>query len=57
LAPQCNGNRGDTGAAALASSFNDIIGDNAPDLADTVRIGRWRGGHNNAVAAPIIATD
>ena len=52
-----DGGLGGNGAAALASGFDEAVGDDLLGLVDTVGSGRGRDGRSNAVAAPNIATD
>ena len=57
MEPQHDGGLGGNGAAALASGFNEAVGDDPLGLVDVIGSGRSRDGRNNAVAAPNIATD
>ena len=57
VAPRRDGGLDGKGAAALASGFDEAIGDDPLGLVDAVGSGRGRDGRNNAVAAPNIATD
>ena len=52
-----DGGRGGRWAAALASSFDDAVGDDPPGLADTSGTGKGRDVRYKAAAAPNIATD
>ena len=52
-----DGSQGGRWAAALASSFNNVVGDNPPGLTDTSGTGKGRGVRYKAAAAPSIATD
>ena len=52
-----DGGRGGRWAAALASSFDNVVGDDPPGLTDTSGTGKGRGVRYKAAAAPSIATD
>ena len=52
-----DGGRGGRWAAALASSFDNVVGDDPPGLTDTSGTGKCRGVRYKAAAAPSIATD
>ena len=56
-ASERDGGRGGRWAAALASSFDDVVGDDSPGLTDTSGTGKGRGVRYKAAAAPNIATD
>ena len=52
-----DGGRGGRWAAALASSFDDVVGDDPPGLTDTIGTGKGRDVRYKAAAAPNIAKD
>ena len=52
VAPRRDGGLDGKGATALASGFDEAIGDDPLGLVDAVGSGRGRDGRNNAVAAP-----
>ena len=52
VAPRRDGGLDGKGAAALASGFDEAVGDDPLGLVDAAGSGRGRDGRNNAVTAP-----